>query len=59
MTTPCEKTEVIDIIRQDLKEVKSDIKILLKFKNQFMAIALTISTMVTVIANVLVFLIKK
>jgi Cdc6-like AAA superfamily ATPase len=24
MTTPCTKTEVIDIIREDLREVKSD-----------------------------------
>jgi len=35
MSTPCEKNEVINIIRDDVKEVKGDIKTLLEFKMCF------------------------
>lgn len=36
MPTPCQKEEIIAIIKEDLKEIKKDIKSLLSFRWQIM-----------------------
>lgn len=59
MSTPCNKTEVIDIIRDDVHEIKGDIKDLLTFKNKLIGFILASSTICTLIGNIIVFVIKK
>ena len=33
---PCQKEDIINVLREDLKEIKQDVKSLLKFKWQIM-----------------------
>ena len=55
MPHECKKEEVIDIIRDDIKEVKGDVKTLLASKNKIEGVSLTImfivSTVVAIIAK--------
>lgn len=50
---PCSKEEVIDIIRDDLKSMKTDLRELVKFKTQAMVIISIISGGMTYIINLL------
>lgn len=58
MSTPCQKIEVIDIIKNDVKEIKTDIKDLLQFKNRILGITIATSTFCTLVAHALGILIK-
>jgi len=51
---PCSKEEVIDIIREDLSDMKTDLRELVKFKTQAMVIIAMISGAMTFIINLLV-----
>lgn len=51
---PCSKEEVILIIREDLKQMKSDLAELVKFKTQAMMIITIISGGMTFIINLLI-----
>lgn len=50
---PCSKEEVIDIIREDLKQIKGDVSELVKFKTQAMTIIAIISGAVTMLYNLI------
>lgn len=58
MSMPCEKTEVINIIKDDVKEIKTDIKDLLQFKNKILGITIATSAVCTVFAHIIGLLIK-
>ena len=55
MNQPCQKTEVIDMIREDVKDIRSDVKLLLadkyKAKGISMVIMFVISSAVAIIAK--------
>lgn len=36
MSSPCQKEEIINVLKDDLREIKQDVKSLLKFKWQIM-----------------------
>jgi hypothetical protein len=70
MSIPCEKAEVLEIIRDDiketkcdLKEVKNDVKELLlsreRSKGFVWGVSAIISTLVTILCNIAVIWIKK
>jgi hypothetical protein len=42
MNHPCERQEVIDIMKDDLKEVKHDVKLLLADKYKMQGVSITI-----------------
>jgi hypothetical protein len=44
----CDKDKVIDMIRDDLKEIKRDIKDLLAFKWQLIGICIAVSTIISI-----------
>jgi hypothetical protein len=47
MTTPCEQKENISLLRDDIKEIKVDVKELIRFKSQILGVVaatFTIST---------------
>jgi len=49
----CEKEQVIDYIRQDVVEIKKDVKELLSFKSKVIGIQIAITTSITLIFNLL------
>jgi hypothetical protein len=59
MSSPCEKTEVVNMIRDDVKEIKGDIKDLLRVKNRMIGFILGTSTLCTLLGNILIFIVKK
>jgi hypothetical protein len=59
MNTPCEKSEVINIIREDVKEIRKDVKDLVSFKAKVIGIQIGISFVITVLFNLLILIIKK
>ena len=68
MNSPCVKNDVIEMIREDIvevktdqKEIKADIKLLLTFRYQVMGAAIATSTMVGIagfIINLLMYRFK-
>ena len=59
MNTPCEKSEVINIIREDVKEIRKDVKDLISFKAKVIGIQIGISFVITGVINLIVLIIKK
>lgn len=59
MTTPCEKTEVIQYIRQDVSEIKGDVKSLLAYQNKLIGIVVGITSVLTIGFNLITFYFKK
>ena len=59
MNTPCEKSEVINIIREDVKEIRKDEKDLISFKAKVIGIQIGISFVITGVINLIVLIIKK
>jgi hypothetical protein len=55
----CSKKEVIEIIRQDLAEVKTDVKKILAYNNKLIGFTIGVSSTVTVIFNIIVFIFKR
>lgn len=58
MPLPCDKTEVIHFIHEDLKEIKGDVKDLLKFKNRLLGIIIASSTVCSLIWQMILHLTK-
>lgn len=54
----CQKTEIIEVIREDIKEIKHDVKDILKFKYQTIGIIVACSAFFTVIGNALILIFK-
>ena len=59
MNIPCNKTEVIDMIKDDVTEIKSDVKSLLEFKNKLLGIIAGITATTTLFFNLILFIFKK
>jgi len=63
MNSPCEKSDVIQYMRDDIKEIKSDVKMLLEIRNKQSgfnkALNIVITGMTTIIFNVVVLIFKK
>ena len=56
---PCSKTEMIDMIHEDLRDIKKDIRSLLEFKNRALGIILTITAITNFLMGVILILIRK
>lgn len=53
MTSPCQKEDVLMMIRDDLKEVKADVKEIMKFKWQITGIVVFVSAIISIGAKLL------
>lgn len=57
MNTPCEKTEVIDIILSEIKEIKADVKEMIKFQSKIIGVVaavFSISTLLGFLTGILI-----
>jgi hypothetical protein len=54
----CQKTEIIDVIRDDIREIKTDVKDILKFKYQTVGIIVACSAFFTILGNALILIFK-
>ena len=48
MTEPCKKEEVIEMLHEDIKEIKGDVKEILKWKAYVIGAAATVSFIIGV-----------
>jgi hypothetical protein len=58
MGVPCDKTEVISMINETVKETRRDVKDLLAFKNKALGIIITVTVIFQIVAFALTTLLK-
>ena len=59
MNQPCEKSEVIQYIKESVDKIDDKLDSVVEFKNKAMGIIIGITTVVTLIFNLIILVVKK
>ena len=59
MNQPCEKSEVIQYIKESVDKMDAKLDSVIEFKNKALGIIIGITTVVTVVFNLIILIVKK